>query len=137
VIRNSKQDWSEGSAVKVGFMTLIVVCAVRTPGDYAPDAYLLRNVNGTALYSFVPHKGLATVSLTEAAAMQDEADRQGITAHGRMLAAAKVERLRRDSRVTETGEGWAEICRLEQLSLGQPDLQEAHERHVESMAELA
>lgn len=92
MIKNSKQDWSEGSAVKVGFMTLVVVCAVKTPGDYAPDAYLLRNVNGTKLYRFVPHLGLTEVTLGEASAMQDEADRQGTTAHGRLMAAAKAKR---------------------------------------------
>lgn len=79
MVRNSNQNWSNGSTVRVGFLTLVVICAVRTPGDYAPDAYLLRNRNGTKLYRFVPHNGLEAISLAEATAMQDEADRQGTT----------------------------------------------------------
>lgn len=108
MIKNSKQDWSEGRTVKVGFMTLVVVCAVATPGDYAPDAYLLRNINGTKLYSFVPHKGCTEVTLAEAAAMQAEADRQGTTAHGRMLAKAATRAPQIDSQ--EADELYATFC---------------------------
>ncbi|HWB84981.1 MAG TPA: hypothetical protein VG675_12620 [Bryobacteraceae bacterium] len=41
MIRNSKQNWTIGATAKVGFMTLRVRAAVATPGDYAPDAYIL------------------------------------------------------------------------------------------------
>ena len=46
MISNSKQDWSVGSQVKVGFMKLTVVAAKPTPGDWAPDAYILQNASG-------------------------------------------------------------------------------------------
>jgi len=58
MITNSKQVWEVGEAVKVGFMKLIVVAKVATPGDYLPDAYVLTNSAATAFYRFVPHNGL-------------------------------------------------------------------------------
>ena len=58
MISNTTQDWSVGSSVKVGFMSLIVKAAVATPGDYAPDAYILQNAAMTKTYRFVPHKGI-------------------------------------------------------------------------------
>lgn len=60
-IQNSKQNWNVGDTVKVGFMKgLKVLRLIPTPGDYAPDEYLLQNQSGS-LYSFVPHKGLTKV----------------------------------------------------------------------------
>lgn len=57
MIENTRQDWSVGATVHVGFLRGFVVRAVvPTPGDYAPDAYLLER--GRKLYRFVPHKGL-------------------------------------------------------------------------------
>jgi hypothetical protein len=57
MIKNSKQKWEIGQVVNVGFMRgLEVVEKVPTPGDYAPDAYILKK--GDAHYSFVPHNGL-------------------------------------------------------------------------------
>jgi hypothetical protein len=55
--RKAKQNWTVGGVVKVGFLTLTVVAAVATPGDFAPDAYVLTNASGT-FYRFVPHNGL-------------------------------------------------------------------------------
>ena len=52
----SKQVWEVGSTVKVGFMTLVVVAKVATPGDWMPDAYALTSNN--KFYRFVPHNGL-------------------------------------------------------------------------------
>lgn len=69
MINNSKQVWTVGSAVKVGFLSLIVVAAIATPGDFAPDAYLLRNVAGTQLYRFVPHCGVEKITVAEGRAM--------------------------------------------------------------------
>ena len=66
MITNSKQNWMVGSTVKVGFLTLVVRAAIATPGDYAPDAYILSNVAGTQLYKFVPHNGIEKLSLFEA-----------------------------------------------------------------------
>jgi len=69
MITNSKQNWTIGSTVKVGFMTLTVRAAVPTPKDYAPDAYILSNAAGTQLYSFVPHNGVTKISVEEAREM--------------------------------------------------------------------
>ncbi|MFZ0270978.1 MAG: hypothetical protein WAL34_03925 [Acidobacteriaceae bacterium] len=69
MIRNSKQNWTVGSTVRVGFLQLRVRAAVATPGDYLPDAYLLSNLAGTQLYKFVPHNGLEKVDPESARAM--------------------------------------------------------------------
>ena len=66
MIRNSKQNWTIGSTVKVGFLTLKVVAAIKTPGDNLPDAYFLTDVGGTKIYRFVPHNGLTLTTLEEA-----------------------------------------------------------------------
>lgn len=58
MIRNSKQDWSIGSTVRVGFVSLRVVAIEPTPGDGRPDAYLLESAKGEQ-YRFVPHCGLS------------------------------------------------------------------------------
>jgi len=60
MITKTKQDWSVGKTVKVGFLTLEVVKAKATPGDYLPDAYLLKSAKGDH-YEFVPHNGLNRV----------------------------------------------------------------------------
>jgi hypothetical protein len=57
MVSRSTQSWAVGSTVKVGFVSgLMVVDAIKTERDYAPDAYVLRK--GDAWYRFVPHKGL-------------------------------------------------------------------------------
>lgn len=56
MINHSEQNWNIGSQVKVGFLTLTVWSSRETPGDYKPDAYLLKR--GNDLYEFVPHNGL-------------------------------------------------------------------------------
>lgn len=53
----SKQNWTVGSTVRVGFMVLTVVAAVPTPGDYRPDQYELVSAKGVR-YTFTPHYGL-------------------------------------------------------------------------------
>lgn len=68
MVKNSKQNWTVGASVKVGFLTLTVVEAIPTPGDWMPDAYVLTNAKGT-FYRFVPHNGLVRCSsLAEARA---------------------------------------------------------------------
>jgi hypothetical protein len=68
MVKNSKQNWTVGGVVKVGFLTLTVVAAIPTPGDWMPDAYALTNGKGT-FYRFVPHNGLTRcASLAEAVA---------------------------------------------------------------------
>ena len=66
MIRNSTQQWTPGQQVRVGFLTLPVRAAVATPGDHAPDAYILANAAGTQLYKFVPHNGVEKISISEA-----------------------------------------------------------------------
>ena len=66
MIRNTKQNWSVGNTVKVGFLSLIVLAAVPTPGDYLPDAYILSNAGSTRFYKFVPHNGLECITEAEA-----------------------------------------------------------------------
>jgi hypothetical protein len=56
MINNSKQRWEVGQTVKVGFMSLTVLAAIATPGDYKPDAYIL--FSKEKFYQFVPHNGL-------------------------------------------------------------------------------
>jgi hypothetical protein len=68
MIRNSTQNWTVGSTVKVGFLTLVVKAAIATPGDSLPDVYFLSNVTGTKLYEFVPHHGLQAITIEEAEA---------------------------------------------------------------------
>ncbi len=69
MISNSKQNWTTGATVRVGFMTLRVRAAVVTPGDYAPDAYILSSLSGDKLYKFVPHNGLTAITSDEARSM--------------------------------------------------------------------
>jgi hypothetical protein len=69
MISKSKQDWAVGATVKVGFLSLTVLAAIATPGDFKPDAYVLKNAAGTQLYRFVPHNGLEKLSLIEAREM--------------------------------------------------------------------
>lgn len=67
--RRSQQNWEPGSLVKVGFMTLVVLQKVPSPGDYKPDQYLLRHSSG-AEYAFIPHNGLHKLDNTDASAMR-------------------------------------------------------------------
>lgn len=58
MIKKTKQTWEVGHQVKVGFLTLLVVDKKATPGDYLPDAYLLKAINKETYYEFIPHNGL-------------------------------------------------------------------------------
>lgn len=60
MIQRSKQDWSVGKTVKVGFLTLTVVSIELTPGDGKPDAYHLQDSKGRR-YVFTPHNGLERI----------------------------------------------------------------------------
>lgn len=61
MIKNTKQDWSIGSIVKVGFLSLKVTGA-RAEKDYLPDIYSLESLDGTKLYEFIPHNGLCRIN---------------------------------------------------------------------------
>ena len=60
MITKSKQDWTVGQVVKVGFLSLRVVSA-RAEKDYLPDIYTLESIDGTKQYEFIPHNGLSRV----------------------------------------------------------------------------
>ena len=67
MITKSQQTWETGETVKVGFMSLVVLAKVATPGDFRPDAYALSNIGGGKFYQFVPHHGLTRcASLSDA-----------------------------------------------------------------------
>jgi hypothetical protein len=69
----SKQDWTVGQTVRVGFLSLVVVAGLEATGDGNPGAYIL--TNGTQLYSFTPYCGLAKIDDEEAVAMCEESKR--------------------------------------------------------------
>jgi hypothetical protein len=56
----SKQDWSIGNTVKVGFMKLRVT-GVRSEKDFLPDIYELVDERNDRRYEFIPHNGLFVV----------------------------------------------------------------------------
>lgn len=60
-ITNSKQSWSIGSIVKVGFLTLRVL-GVRDEYDSMPDIYTLESLDSSKRYEFIPHNGLTRVN---------------------------------------------------------------------------
>ena len=57
MIKNSKQNWSVGSTVNVGFLRLRVVSA-KAVVDCLPDIYTIESLNGERRYEFIPHNGL-------------------------------------------------------------------------------
>jgi hypothetical protein len=61
MITRTKQDWSVGQTVKVGFMRLVVVSA-RAEYDYLPDIYTLKSEDGKRVYEFIPHNGLTRIN---------------------------------------------------------------------------
>jgi hypothetical protein len=84
MITKSKQAWEIGQTVKVGFLSgLVVMTKIATPGDYAPDAYILRR--NEQLYKFVPHNGLEKISIDEARDLMAKAK-----AHAERCASAAV-----------------------------------------------
>lgn len=59
MISRTKQNWSIGEWVKVGFMKLKVV-GVRAEFDGLPDIYELESEGGKK-YEFIPHNGLYAI----------------------------------------------------------------------------
>ncbi len=95
--QNSKQTWEIGQQVNVGFLKgLTVLAKVMTPGDYAPDAYVL--ARAASFYSFVPHNGLTRIEQHEAAEMIQEGKRI---------------REKADAKLKATAEKWAEAARFQ------------------------
>ena len=60
MIWSTRQDWTPGATVRVGFLTLEMVACIPTPGDYRPDDYRLWNPTTGKRYTFTPHNGLAS-----------------------------------------------------------------------------
>lgn len=60
MIRNSKQNWSIGSVVRVGFVELRVT-GIRAVRDGLPDIYEMESLDGSRRYEFIPHNGLIRV----------------------------------------------------------------------------
>ena len=92
MITKTKQNWTVGSTVKVGFMSLTVKAAVVTPNDYLPDAYILTNAAGTQLYKFVPHNGLEKISIFEAKEMLDISENHANKMVAKIIANAMASR---------------------------------------------
>ncbi|QMV32397.1 hypothetical protein 8G_00003 [Ralstonia phage Hyacinthe] len=90
MIKNSKQDWSTGSIVRIGFMSLTVVAAIPTPGDSRPDSYVL--ASKTAFYRFTPHHGVEKISADEARELVESAKREAAK-----MAASAVDNARKQS----------------------------------------
>ncbi len=61
MITKTKQDWSIGSVVKVGFLSLRVTGA-RAEYDGLPDIYELESLDQTKQYEFIPHNGLTRIN---------------------------------------------------------------------------
>lgn len=64
MVNNSRQNWTPGSTVKVGFMTLRIVSA-RAVKDGLPDIYVLESLDSTKWYEFIPHNGLRRIEQDE------------------------------------------------------------------------
>ena len=55
----SQQAWQPGEVVNVGFLRgLEVIKRIPTPGDHAPDAWVLWQAATNRFYRFVPHIGI-------------------------------------------------------------------------------
>jgi hypothetical protein len=61
MITNTRQNWTVGQVVRVGFLSLRVL-SVRSERDYLPDIYTLESMNGQRKYEFIPHNGLTRIS---------------------------------------------------------------------------
>ena len=56
----SKQDWSIGAIVKVGFLSLRVK-SIHAIKDGMPDFYFMESIDGLRQYVFIPHNGLTRI----------------------------------------------------------------------------
>lgn len=57
MVNHTRQNWSVGSVVKVGFLSLRVL-GVEAVKDGLPDIYTMESLDGTKRYEFIPHNGL-------------------------------------------------------------------------------
>lgn len=61
MITKTKQDWSIGKVVKVGFLKLRIL-GVEAVKDGLPDIYTLESIDGERKYEFIPHNGLEQIN---------------------------------------------------------------------------
>lgn len=92
MITKTRQNWTAGQTVKVGFLSLVVKAAIAMPGDYLPDAYVLANLAGTQLYRFIPHNGLEKIDASEAREMLASAERHAARIAAEAIAKASASR---------------------------------------------
>ena len=59
-ITKTRQDWTPGNTVKVGFLTLRVL-DVKAVYDGLPDIYTLESLDGQKRYESIPHNGLTRI----------------------------------------------------------------------------
>ena len=57
MITKTKQNWDIGQIVKVGFLKLKII-NIKSINDGLPDIYILKSLDDTRLYEFIPHNGL-------------------------------------------------------------------------------
>jgi len=58
----TKQDWTPGSIVRVGFLKLMVLRKENErDSKYDPYGYILSNLTGTKNYRFTPYNGLESL----------------------------------------------------------------------------
>lgn len=62
MITRTKQDWTIGATVRVGFLTLRVI-SMRAVRDGLPDIYTLASLDGRRQYEFIPHVGLTRIAI--------------------------------------------------------------------------
>lgn len=67
MIHHTRQNWSLGSTVRVGFLRLRVIAIIPTPANHRPDEYALESLDGRAFYRFTPHHGVVRVESRDAA----------------------------------------------------------------------
>jgi hypothetical protein len=60
MITRTKQTWTVGAVVKVGFLSLRIL-DVRAVKDGMPDIYTLESLDGLKRYEFIPHNGLTRI----------------------------------------------------------------------------
>ena len=60
-IIHSKQDWTPGQLVNVGFLRLRMI-RVDAVFDGKPDIYTLESLDGSKRYEFIPHLGITRIN---------------------------------------------------------------------------
>ena len=61
MITKTKQNWTVGQLVNVGFLKGLTVISVRAEFDGLPDIYTLEGKEGR-LYEFIPHNGISRIN---------------------------------------------------------------------------